>query len=249
MMTDLETDAVWAGSSQDSLAVEETGARVTESRGRRVSSLGDEVYYVLDTDGGNLGTAGKLSITNMKHQHSLESYQLYKEKLAKIREKQAAMPGWEGVTPPPGRAAQHSPTPSVPTSVLTSVPTSVPSRVPTSSVPTNVPTVPSSADRPRSSPQLGGSLPKLSASPPRLNTIQLGLAAILNPENYIQQQRHKLPFIPGAFSPAWLGGSQEEGLASSRLGVEKTQSNPHLHNNTHTQVRYLGTTKLKKNTF
>ena len=49
-MTDLETDAVWAGSSQDSLAVEETGARVTESRGRRVSSLGDEVYYVLDTD-------------------------------------------------------------------------------------------------------------------------------------------------------------------------------------------------------
>ena len=89
-------------------------------------------------------------------------------------------------------------------------------------------------------------MPKLTGSQPRLNTIQVGLAAIFNPENYIQQQSKKLPFIPGAFSPAWLTGSQEEGLmAGSRLGVraeaqmEKTQSNPHLHNNSHTQVKYL----------
>ena len=73
-MTDLETDAVWAGSSQDSLALDETGARVKESRGRRVSSLGDEVYYVLDTDGGNLGTAGKLSNTNMKGIGQTDTY-------------------------------------------------------------------------------------------------------------------------------------------------------------------------------
>ena len=245
MLLDLQSEAGRPSCSLESFTWEEGPAQASQSRGRRVSSLGDEVYYSLDTEAGMASVARKLTHINMKHQHSLESYQLYKEKLAKIREKQAAMPGWEGVTPPPGRAAQHSPTTSVPASVLTSVPTSVPSRVPTT-VPTNVPTVPSGADRPRSSPQLGGSLPKLSASPPRLNTIQLGLAAILNPENYIQQQRHKLPFIPGAFSRAWLGGSQEEGLASSRLGVEKTQSNPHLHNNTHTQVRYLGTTKLKK---
>ena len=183
MSRDLDTEAVLSV-SQDSVIVEEEvgGARVTESRGRRVSSLGDEVYYSLDTEGGMASVARKLTHINMKHQHSLESYQLYKEKLVKIREKQAAMPGWEGVTPPPSRAAQPSPTPSVPSS---SVPNSVPS------------SVPSSVRPPRRSPQLGGSLPKLTGSQPRLNTIQLGLAAIFNPDNYIQQQSKKLPFIPG----------------------------------------------------
>ena len=36
--------------------------------------------------------------------------------------------------------------------------------------------------------------------------------------------------VPGAFSPSRMSQSQEEGLASSRLGVraEITQSNPHL---------------------
>ena len=137
--------------------------------------------------------AKKLTHINIKHQHSLESYQLYKEKLVKIREKQAAMPGWEGVTPPPSRAAHQSPPPNVPSCVPSCVPSSVPSCVP-SSVPVSVP---SSVRPPRSSPQLGGSLPKLSGSQPRLNTIQLGLAAIFNPDNYIQQQSKRLPFIPG----------------------------------------------------
>ena len=36
----------------------------------------------------------RFSKLNIKHQHSLESYQLYKAKLAKIRAKQADMPGW-----------------------------------------------------------------------------------------------------------------------------------------------------------
>ena len=121
----------------------------------RVSSLGDEVYYALDSDGGMAGVTSKLTHINMKHQHSLESYQLYKEKLVKIREKQANMPGWEGVTPPAytrpvqPAASQHAP-------------------------------------RPAESPHLGGSMSKLSHT--RLNTIQMGLAAIFNPENYIQQQ-------------------------------------------------------------
>ena len=158
MMTDLETEAVWVGSSQDSLAVEaETGARVTESRGRRVSSLGDEVYYVLDTDGGNLSAAGKLSNINMKHQHSLESYQLHKEKLGKIREKQATM-GLEGEE---GHLRGSQPQ----ATALATHAVRSPQRVATSQT--------------------------------RLNTIQMGLAAIFNPENYIQQQSKKMPFIPG----------------------------------------------------
>ena len=71
MMRDLETESVW-GSSLDSLAAEDVsagGLTVTESRGRRVSSLGDEVYYALDTDGGVGGVASKLTSMNMKHQH------------------------------------------------------------------------------------------------------------------------------------------------------------------------------------
>ena len=195
MMTDLETDAVWAGSSQDSLALDETGARVKESRGRRVSSLGDEVYYVLDTDGGNLGAAGKLSNTNMKHQHSLESYQLYKEKLGKIREKQATMglEGEEGHL----RGSQPQATAHVSPAVVRSG-------------------------------QQTGSLERVARSQTRLNTIQMGLAAIFNPENYIQQQSKKMPFIPGergdsndmkitkiipgAFTLSGPSNSQEEAL-------------------------------------
>ena len=42
-------------------------------------------------------------------------------------------------------------------------------------------------------------MPKLSSSQAKLNTIQMGLAAIFNPDNYIQQQSRKLPFIPGRF--------------------------------------------------
>ena len=201
-MLDLQSEAGRANSSQESFSWEEGPQQASQSRGRRVSSLGDEVYYALDTEGvGMASVAKKLTHINIKHQHSLESYQLYKEKLVKIREKQAAMPGWEGVTPPPSRAAHPSPTPSVPCGVPSSVPSSVLSGVPgsvPSGVPSSVPSsVPPSVRPPRSSPQLGGSLPKLSGSQPRLNTIQLGLAAIFNPDNYIQQQSKKLPFIPG----------------------------------------------------
>ena len=171
-MQDLQSEAGRPSGSLDSVSWEEGPQQASQCRGRRVSSLGDEVYYSLDTEGGMASVARKLTHINIKHQHSLESYQLYKEKLVKIREKQAAMPGWEGVTPPPSRAAQPSPTPSVPG-------------------------VPGSGQQERSSPQLEGSLPKLTGSQPRLNTIQLGLAAIFNPENYIQQQSKKLPFIPG----------------------------------------------------
>ena len=181
MMLDLQSEAGRTNSLQESFSWEEGPQQASQSRGRRVSSLGDEVYYALDTEGGMAGVARKLTHINMKHQHSLESYQLYKEKLAKIREKQAAMPGWEGVTPPPSRAAHQSSPPTVPSCVPSCVPSSVPPSV----------------RPPRSSPQLGGSLPKLSGSQPRLNTIQLGLAAIFNPDNYIQQQSKKLPFIPG----------------------------------------------------
>ena len=75
--------------------------RTSKARGRRVSSLGDEMYYTIDCEVGLMGGAGgvaahahnKVSRLNVKHQHSLESYQLYKEKLTKIREKQACMPG------------------------------------------------------------------------------------------------------------------------------------------------------------
>ena len=197
MMLDLQSEAGRTNSLQESFSWEEGPQQASQSRGRRVSSLGDEVYYALDTEGGMAGVARKLTHINMKHQHSLESYQLYKEKLAKIREKQAAMPGWEGVTPPPSRAAHQSSPPTVPSCVPSCVPSSVPSYVP-SCVPGCVPSsVPPSVRPPRSSPQLGGSLPKLSGSQPRLNTIQLGLAAIFNPDNYIQQQSKKLPFIPG----------------------------------------------------
>ena len=49
--------------------------------------------------------------------------------------------------------------------------------------------------------RLGGSLSKLSTSStrltaPKLKTIQLGLAADLNPENYAQQQNRMIPIIP-----------------------------------------------------
>ena len=63
-----------------------------------MSSLGDEMYYTIDCEVGVTGGVAahahnKVSRLNVKHQHSLESYQLYKEKLTKIREKQACMPG------------------------------------------------------------------------------------------------------------------------------------------------------------
>ena len=166
MLRDLDTEAVLAGSSQDSVIAEEevAGARVTESRGRRVSSLGDEVYYALDTDEGTVGVATRLTNINMKHQHSLESYQLYKEKLGKIREKQATM-GLEGEAPK--LRAAH------PSSSVDMIPGEQGTRGP----------------GPVSSP------PQTSQT--RLNTIQMGLAAIFNPENYIQQQSKKMPFIPG----------------------------------------------------
>ena len=72
--------------------------------------------------------------------------------------------------------------------------------------------------------RLGGSLSKLSTSStrhsaPKLNTIQLGLTAILNPENYAQQQNRIIPLIPGATSP-WLSRSQDEGLANPDIQLE-----------------------------
>ena len=50
----------------------------------QVSSLGDEMYYTIDCEGGPGGVAGagavvgRLARLTFKHQHSLESYQLYK---------------------------------------------------------------------------------------------------------------------------------------------------------------------------
>ena len=68
----------------------------TQARGRRVSSLGDEMYYTMAPGGGAAAVCqhrGRLG-ADMQHQHSLESYTLYRDKVAKIRQKQAAMPGW-----------------------------------------------------------------------------------------------------------------------------------------------------------
>ena len=139
------------------------------------------MYYTIDCEGvtgARLGVAGQLSRLNMKHQHSLESYQLYKEKVSKIREKQAAMPGWDGSRTP-------GPAPS-PASVRCS---SSLSRARQCSNPPPLPPVPTSPDT-------GGSMPRLS-SQTRLNSLQMGLAAIFNPDNYLHQQTRKLPFIPG----------------------------------------------------
>ena len=46
----------------------------------QVSSLGDEMYYTIDCEGGAGGgpAVGRFARLTFKHQHSLESYQLYK---------------------------------------------------------------------------------------------------------------------------------------------------------------------------
>ena len=145
--------------------------------GRRVSSLGDEIYYVT-----NKTVLEQKIINGMHHQQSLESFQLNKERIEKIREKQANMSGWTGMTPPIKLGASYSPR--------------TPPRVGGSMT------------------HLGGSLPKLSStriSTSKLNTIQLGLASVLNPETYVQQQKKIMPFIPGA-NTSWLSRSQEESL-------------------------------------
>ena len=54
----------------------------------------------------------------------------------------------------------------------------------------------------------------------------MGLAAVLNPENYIQQQKRKIPFIPGAFMSPWLSKSQDDGLSAPAENMEKTVSSP-----------------------
>ena len=105
------------------------------------------------------------------------------------------MPGWSGITPP----VKLGPTKS---SGLTSG---------------TPPRLSGSMSR------LGGSLSKLSTSStrhsaPKLNTIQLGLAAVLNPENYAHQQNRIIPFIPGANSP-WLSRSQDEGLSNPDIQI------------------------------
>ena len=173
------------------LQLPEYAGPAKHSRGRRVSSLGDEVYYVTN----KTGTERKDKAV-MQHQHSLESFQLDKERIERIREKQASMPGWSGITPP----VKLGPTKS---SGLTS---GTPQRLSGSMS------------------RLGGSLSKLSTSStrhsaPKLNTIQLGLAAVLNPENYAQQQNRIIPFIPGANSP-WLSRSQDEGLSNPDIQLE-----------------------------
>ena len=43
-----------------------------------MSSLGDEMYYTIDDGGGPGPGAGRFARLTFKHQHSLESYQLYK---------------------------------------------------------------------------------------------------------------------------------------------------------------------------
>ena len=66
----------------------------------------------------------------------------------------------------------------------------------------------------------------------KLNTIQMGLAAVFNPDTYVQQQKRRIPFIPGAFKSSWLTVSQEDGLPLSTQSesMEKTVSSPILTN-------------------
>ena len=173
--------------------IPETSFPPKHFRGRRVSSLGDEVYYEKE----------QIYTACIQHQQSLEGYQLDKKKTDRIREKQASMPGWTGLTPPV-KLGQSPPA---------SRPGSTSSRLGGSLS------------------RLGGSLSKLSGSStrlcssPKLNTIQMGLAAILKPENYMQQQNRIMPFIPGACS-TWLSKSQDEGLSNPDIQLENTLSIP-----------------------
>ena len=97
-----------------------------------------------------------------------------RERAEKVRERQAVLPGYCGLTPPLRLPAS----PRVDkVSGLARM-----EREASSSPPRH----------PGPSPRLAGSLPKL-------NTIQLGLAAVFNPDNYIQK-KDKLPFLPGAFA-------------------------------------------------
>ena len=180
----------------------EAAIPASHPRGRRISSLGDEIYYTFDQeevqDNKTVDT-----VATIQHQHSLEGYQLNKEKLAKIREKQATMPGWEGLIPPARPSSGSSP-----------ASTASLAHIEGASSHHNIPS------------------PKLSVSPPRhnsipkLNTIQMGLAAVLNPDNYLQQQKRKIPFIPGAFITPWLSRSQDEDLSVPPENMEKTVSSP-----------------------
>ena len=179
----------------------EPGVSASHPRGRRISSLGDEMYYTFDSE--DMQDTAVDATSSIQHQHSLESYQLNKEKLAKIREKQATMPGWEGLIPPARLCPGASPVSSASSARLDG----------------------SQSHLSGSSPKLSGSSPRLSSSP-KLNTIQMGLAAVLNPENYIQQQKRKIPFIPGAFMSPWLSKSHDEGLSAPAENMEKTVSSP-----------------------
>ena len=92
-MRDLETESVW-GSSLDSLAAEDVsagGLTVTESRGRRVSSLGDEVYYALDTDGGVGGVANIVqhNCLNQILSHTHQPICIYERGLCALRVRRA----------------------------------------------------------------------------------------------------------------------------------------------------------------
>ena len=86
----------------------EAGIPASHPRGRRISSLGDEIYYTFDQEEVE-DTKTVDTQATIQHQHSLEGYQLNKEKLAKIREKQATMPGWEGLIAPARSSSGPSP--------------------------------------------------------------------------------------------------------------------------------------------
>ena len=101
MMKDLETlvftssNNVFDGNSQENPSnaqAESNSQNRVAARGRRISSLGDEIYYMTDRV--------KKETTLLQQQHSLESFQLREKRAEKIQNKQASMPGWTGITPP-----------------------------------------------------------------------------------------------------------------------------------------------------
>ena len=186
-------------------------------RGRRISSLGDEIYYTFDSIEQNEKSTTESMSSSIPHQGSLESYQLNKEKMSKFREKQATMPGWDGLRP----RGHHE----IATTSNTASSSSFGYQEDYSDSHLH-------NHRETASPKLSNSFARLGSSSAKLNTIQVGLAAIFNPENYIQQQKKKIPFIPGVFIPPWLSSSHDEGLSvhhQQENNFEKTVSSPVLH--------------------
>jgi hypothetical protein len=75
--------------------------------------------------------------------------------------------------------------------------------------------------------RLGGFVSKLSTSStrhsaPKLNTIQLGPTAVLNPENYAQQTEQNNTIHSRGKLPPWLSRSQDEGISNPDIQLENS---------------------------